>query len=146
MYTADEFLTKGSGIVTLCGSTRFFFEAMEANRQLTFMNWAVFMCGSWGHSFHKYVQPNPLPNYQQVKLLHFQKILESHAVVIISDQTLYVGSSTKAEIAFAKHRGIPLFLFDGKTFSGTTDRQPPQEFMDMSLIQKFEMEYGSLGF
>lgn len=49
--TADEFFFKYDGTVTLCGSTQFFFEYLEASRLLTFKNWIVLQCGSYGHSF-----------------------------------------------------------------------------------------------
>lgn len=144
-YTAEEFFNQGSGIVTLCGSTRFFFEAMEANRILTFKNWMVLMCGSWGHSLHKFDLVRHERDYSMIKKLHFQKILESQAVVVVSDSSGYTGESTQAEIAFAMYRKIPVFDFDGE-FGGMTHKDPPQLLDDTSLIDEFAREHGGLGF
>lgn len=146
MYSAEEYLNQGSGIVTLCGSTRFFFEAMECNRILTFKNWMVFMCGSWGHSFHKYDGAEHERDFSQVKKLHFHKILESQAIIVVSDASGYIGSSTKAEIDFAEYRSIPVFYFDGKSFSGGTTIKPPDFNADTSLIDEFAEKHGGLGF
>lgn len=144
--TAIEFIEQGSGIVTLCGSTRFFFEAMEANKMLTFNNWIVLMCGSWGHSFHKFRQDVIKRDYKQVKKLHYQKILMSDCIVICFDDSRYMGESTQAEKAFAFYRNIPVFYWDGVMLSGETDKPVPNLLSDESLILKFKKEYGTLGF
>jgi hypothetical protein len=142
---ALDFLNNGSGVITLCGSTKFFTECMEANRQLTFKNWIVLMCGSWGHSYHKNVENNNT-DYSRVKKLHYQKILISQAIVVVSDSTGYIGDSTKAEIAFARYRNIPVFYFDGSNFFGETEKTPQNELSDSSLIDSFNSLHGTLGF
>lgn len=88
-YTAEEFFTKGTGNVVLCGSTKYFFQAMRCN-----------------------------------KLLHFHKIYQSNAAVIVTDETNYIGDSTKKEIDFIEKLGIPYFWFNGKEFSGETTVTP----------------------
>lgn len=143
---ADKFFDTYTGIVTLCGSTRYFNECMELNRILTFKKWIVLMCGSWGHSYHKF-RENSNINYEDVKKLHFHKILISNAIVVVSDESGYYGKSTKAEIAFAKYRNIPVFYFTGSNF---TDLNEDINFnldteWDDSLINKFK-ENNSLGF
>ncbi|TFI50993.1 hypothetical protein BLD44_028370 [Mastigocladus laminosus UU774] len=143
--SADEFFDKGSGIVTLCCSTKFFFEAMECNRRLTFKNWIVLACGSWGHSFNKY-SVNHERDYSAVKELHFQKIKLSQAIVVVSDGSGYVGSSTKAEIKFAEFISVPVFYFDGEDFMGVTSYQPPQLLSKSSVIESFAKQNGGLGF
>ena len=143
--SVTDFLKNGSGIITLCGSTRYFFEAMEAHKLLTFQNWAVFQCGSWGHSFDKYSEPSDR-DYSTVKKLHFQKIILSQAIVVVTDPTGYVGSSTKAEIAFTKGLEKPVFYFDGVEFSGSAIRKPIDSFADSYLIDAFEVANDGLGF
>ena len=143
--SATDFLKNGSGIITLCGSTRYFFEAMEAHKLLTFQNWAVFQCGSWGHSFDKYSIPADR-DYSTVKKLHFQKIMLSQAIVVVTDPTGYIGSSTKAEIAFTKGLEKPVFYFDGVEFSGSAIRKPIDSFADSYLIDAFEVANDGLGF
>lgn len=116
-----DFFKRGEGVVTICGSTRYYFEALELNRILTFEGWAVFACGSWGHSFHKYSSVGNLENstaYNKVKALHFHKILLSSAIVVVSDITGYIGESTKEEINFAEFNQIPVFYYNGEKFSG----------------------------
>lgn len=141
---ALDFFSTGSGIVTLCGSTKFFFEAMECNRQLTFQNWIVLQCGSWGHSFSKYSQSTNT-DFKTVKLLHYQKILQSQAIVVVSDQSFYVGDSTKAEVKFALYRNISVFYFDGRDFSGESAKLSKDTLSDYSLIEQFG-KTNSLGF
>jgi len=123
-YTSDEFFTQGSGNVVLCGSTKYFFQAMRVNKLLTFKNWIVTMCGSWGHSFDLYDTDTLTRDYDQVKMLHFYKIYQSNAAVIVTDETNYIGYSTKKEIEFIEKLGIPYFWFNGKEFTGTTTITP----------------------
>jgi hypothetical protein len=135
--SARQYFEEGSGIVTLCGSNGFFPECMEANRALTLQNWVVLMCGIWAKSYHKDSEPLDR-DYSLIKKLHFYKILESDAIVVVSDKSLYYGESTTEEIAFAKHRNIPVFYFDGEIFSGweLVDKIPDR-YADTSLIDSF---------
>lgn len=143
----EEFFNLGSGIVTLCGSTKFFEQCLEINRILTFKNWIVLMCGSWGHSYHKEKQNDLIErDFEQVKKLHYHKILISNAIVVVSDSSGYYGESTKAEIAFAKYRNIPVFYYDGINLTGETNDKIPHELEDNSLIDNFEKVNGTLGF
>lgn len=135
--SAQQYFKKGSGIATLCGSTRFFAQCMEANRLLTFQNWVVLMCGSWGHSYHKDAEPLDR-DYSLVKKLHFHKILESDVIVVVSDSSRYYGDSTIEELAFAHHRNIPVFYFDGENLFGEAMvNQIPDRYADTSLIDSF---------
>jgi len=144
LISAKDFIRQGSGVITLCGSTKFFNECMEVNRLLTFEGWVVLMSGSWGHSFHKFVERKNT-NYEGVKKLHFQKILMSQAIVVVYDDSQYVGDSTKAEISFAMSRKIPVFYSDGNVFFGCTEKEPTDELVDTSLIDNFAKN-NSLGF
>lgn len=138
--SAYRYFQEGSGIVTLCGSTRYFEQCMEANRALTFQNWVVLMCGSWGHSYHKGAE-DLNHDYSQVKRLHFHKILESDAILVVSDKSGYYGESTTEEIAFAQHRNKPVFYFDGEIFSGREIvEQIPDRYADSSLIDSFRLK------
>lgn len=143
--SANKFINEGSGKITLCGSTKFFIECMEANRILTFNNWMVYACGSWGHSYHKYAKVDNNHDYAVVKKLHFLKILESQAIVVVFDKSKYIGESTKAEIEFAKYRNIPVFEFDGEGFTGFTNKYPIDELSDTSIVDNFAIN-NSLGF
>ncbi|AND75599.1 hypothetical protein [Nostoc phage A1] len=124
MNHSIDYFKEGSGIVTLCGSTKFFHEFTEANRILTFNNWVVLSCGSWGHSYHKYsIELDK--DYTTIKKLHLKKIMMSNCIVVVSDKTFYIGDSTKLEIAFANDHGLPIFYYDGENFTGTSNKKPP---------------------
>lgn len=120
MLTADEYFTKGSGIVTLCGSTKFFAQCIECNRQLTFKNWVVLMDGYWHKSYHEGEEIKLVSKQEELRVLHFKKILTSNAIVVVTDDSNYIGDSTRAEITFTKFYNLPVFYFDGKTLSGKT--------------------------
>lgn len=110
---------------------------MEVNRLLTFQNWIVLACGSWGHSYHKDF-PQPEREYASVKLLHFHKIDISDAIVVVSDTSGYYGESTGEEIAYALHKNKPVFYFNGSDFSGSRLDQPiPNRFSESDSIQRF---------
>lgn len=95
------------------------------------------MCGSWGHSYHKEAEPLDR-DYSLVKKLHFHKILESDSIVVVSDSSGYFGESTTEEIAFAHHRNIPVFYFNGEIFSGwELVERIPDRYADTSLIDSF---------
>jgi hypothetical protein len=151
LMDANTHIQEHSGVITLCGSTQFFFEAMEANRRLTFFGWIVLQCGSWGHSFHKYAE-NTNTDYSLVKRLHFQKIHLSDAICVISNSAGYIGSSTKAEIEFAKFTRIPVIYFDGNDFTGNIGAMHtmPKHYECFEegdeVINTFSAEYGGLGF
>lgn len=117
MIDANRFLFEGSGVITLCGSTKFFFEHMQACRVLAFLDWMVWQSGSFGHSYHKYSMEE-VRDYSIVKKLHFEKIRRSDAVIVVSDESGYIGTSTKAEIAFAEAIHLPVYYFNGVQFSG----------------------------
>jgi hypothetical protein len=140
-YSATNFLSISRGVVTLCGSTKYFEQCMEANRQLTFAGWVVLMCGSWGHSYHKERESQGV-DYSEVKKLHFVKILLSGAIVVVSDSSGYYGESTKAEIAFAEYHNIPVFYFDGREFTGSTEANPKD---DLEAAREFVDYYKEAG-
>ena len=145
--SAYNFFNGGNGIVTLCGSTKFFTECMEINRRLTFDGWIVLMCGSWGHSYHKDLEGNSGINYENVKTLHYKKMLMSQAIVVVTDKSNYIGNSTKAEIEFCKKKNIPIFYFDGQYLTGETEIKPPNHLNQFdSIINNYIENGGNLGF
>lgn len=133
-YTAEEFFSIGRGIVTLCGSTKFFEECMEINRRLTFKRWIVLMCGSWGHSYHKDVESGLSDeDYFMIKELHLDKILLSNAIVVVSDKTGYYGESTSRELNFNdEFCNLPVFYFNGEELTGNTIVEPI-DFLSLRL-------------
>lgn len=153
--SAQQFIKAGTGIVTICGSTRFFDNVMECNKELTLNGWLVFMCGFWGNGIHKGLTFTE-DEMSFVKLLHFHKILQSKMIVVVTDKTGYYGDSTREEIAFANDHNIPVFYFDGELFSGweIVAEEPgetlkqgeplpliPNDFSDASLILPWRESY-----
>lgn len=118
---ALEILEEKRGIATLCGSTRFFDVYREAAKELCHRGWMTFECGAYGHSYHK-DRKFALTHKQHVaiKRLHFRKLAMSRLAVICTDNTGYIGDSTKAEYFYCQHINIPVIYFDGNVF--TTDR------------------------
>ncbi|MFM6138210.1 MAG: hypothetical protein ACKPCP_29400 [Sphaerospermopsis kisseleviana] len=144
---AYHFFNSGNGVVTLCGSTKFFTECMEINRRLTFHGWIVLMCGSWGHSYHKNREGHTGADYEKIKILHYKKILISNAIVVVSDKSGYIGNSTKAEIEFCKQKDIPIFYFDGEYLTGETEHSPPDKLRKFDAVIHDYVDRGnSLGF
>jgi hypothetical protein len=90
-------------IVTLCGSTRFRAEFDHANRQLTLSGAIVLAPGVYGHA--ETVDTSAYkPDLDQ---LHRHKIALADYIVIINPDG-YLGTSTRAEIAYAHELGKPI--------------------------------------
>lgn len=87
-------------VITLCGSTKFKEEFERANRELTLAGNIVISVGCFGHSGDVFTEE------QKVMLdeLHRRKIDMSDAIYVINKDN-YIGSSTKAEIEYAKSHG-----------------------------------------
>jgi len=138
--SAKDYIEQGNGVITLCGSTRFRDEAHKAMLLLTLENWGVHLCGLWLNSVHSHLLLTT-EEISKVKDLHFQKILDSDAIIIIAPGG-YIGESTKEEEQFAKYRGKPVYYFDGYTFGGyNLVRSLPNRFSDYSLISPWRDRY-----
>lgn len=103
-----DFMGK-AGIITLCGSTRFYEAFVAANMLLTKRGWTVLSCGSFGHSYHKEVAGECVS--LTVKALHFFKILQSDAICAIQPSQR-LGKYTKLEIEFAKKHDRTIVQFE----------------------------------
>lgn len=96
-------------IVCLCGSTRFMAEMAEANRVLTAGGQIVLAPGC------DLKEPHPLWDTDrkraalkpQLDALHRAKIALADEVVVVTDQSRYIGDSTRAEIRYAEQLGKP---------------------------------------
>lgn len=104
----EDFLSV-PGIITLCGSTRFYEAYVAANRLLTNKGWVVLSCGQFGHSYHSEVaQENAVPI---IKALHFAKIMMSDAICVVNAEQ-YLGKSTRLEQEFAELNGRAVITFE----------------------------------
>ena len=91
------------GIITLCGSTRFYETFLEVNNKLTAKGYIVL---SIGVIKSKAVMLNKSDTElkKMIDLLHREKIAMSDSIFVI-DVDGYIGESTKGEIEFAEKHG-----------------------------------------
>ena len=89
------------GIITLCGSTRFYETFLEVNNKLTAQGYIVLSIG---------VVKSAAVSKLKVMLdeLHKEKIAMSNAILVI-DVNGYIGKSTKSEIEFAKKHSKKIY-------------------------------------
>ena len=109
-------------IITLCGSTRFKNEFMEVQKRLTLEGNIVISVGLFGHSGDHEVWENMdegtlTKTKAMLDDMHLRKIDPSDEVYVINVGG-YIGSSTRAEIEYAKATGKPVrYLEDPMTGS-----------------------------
>lgn len=95
-------------VITLCGSTKFKDEFIEANKKLTLAGNVVISVGVFGHSDN---EPITLEQKIMLDMMHKQKIDMSNEIHVINKNG-YVGDSTKSEINYAhKHNKKVTYMF-----------------------------------
>ena len=92
-------------VITLCGSTRFKDQFMEAQKRLTLEGNIVISVGLFGHSGDQEVWENMdegtlTKTKEMLDDMHKRKIDMADAIFVINVGG-YVGSSTKSEIEYA---------------------------------------------
>lgn len=90
-------------VVTLCGSMRFFPQMLEVAAELTLRGMIVVAPFS--------VVPPEEQTFRakrELDALHRDKIAMADAVVVVSDETGYMGDSTKAEVVYAGKLNKPV--------------------------------------
>jgi hypothetical protein len=103
------------GIITLCGSTRFYETFLEVNNKLTAQGYIVL---SIGVVKDKAIMLNKsdLELENMLVELHKEKIAMSDSIFVI-DVDGYIGESTKSEIEFAKVHGKKIYYYSKKDIS-----------------------------
>ena len=96
-------------VVTLCGSTRFKDEFMEAQKRLTLEGNIVISVGLFGHSGDREVWENMdegtlTRTKEMLDDMHKRKIDMADSIYVINVGG-YIGDSTRSEIEYAKARG-----------------------------------------
>lgn len=96
-------------VITLCGSTRFKNAFMEAQKHLTLEGNIVISVGLFGHSGDSEVWENMdegtlTKTKAMLDDMHLRKIDMADEIFVINVGG-YIGSSTKAEIEYAKRTG-----------------------------------------
>ena len=89
-------------VITLCGSTRFKEEFMEAQKRLTLEGNIVVSVGLFGHSGDEEVWKPGIKD--MLDRMHLSKIDMANEVFVINVDG-YIGESTKREIGYALAHG-----------------------------------------
>lgn len=96
-------------VITLCGSTRFKDEFMEAQKRLTLEGNIVISVGLFGHSGDQEVWENMdegtlTKTKEMLDDMHKRKIDMADSIYVINVGG-YIGDSTRSEIEYAKQHG-----------------------------------------
>ena len=99
-------------VITLCGSTRFKDEFMEAQKRLTLEGNIVISVGLFGHSGDNEVWENMdegtlTQTKEMLDDMHKRKIDMADEIYVINVGG-YIGPSTRSEIKYAKATGKPV--------------------------------------
>ena len=89
-------------VVTLCGSTRFKEQFLEAQKRLTLEGNIVISVGLFGHSGDKEVWTEGTK--EMLDDMHKRKIDMADSIYVINVGG-YIGESTRSEIEYAKQHG-----------------------------------------
>ena len=89
-------------IVTLCGSTRFKEQFLDAQKQLTLEGYIVISVGLFGHSGDDYVWKPGVK--EMLDDMHLRKIDMADDIFVINVGG-YIGESTRREISYAEQTG-----------------------------------------
>ena len=95
------------GIITLCGSTRFYETFLEINNKLTAKGYIVLSIGVVKSKTVMLDKSDPELE-KMLDALHREKISMSDSIFVI-DQDGYIGESTKGEIEFAEKHGKRIY-------------------------------------
>lgn len=103
-------------VVTLCGSTRFKDEFMEAQKKLTLEGNIVISVGLFGHSGDQEVWENMdegtlTKTKEMLDDMHKRKIDMADSIYVINVGG-YIGDSTRSEIEYAKAHGKQVFYLE----------------------------------
>ena len=95
-------MVNGFKVITLCGSTRFKDEFLEAQKRLTLEGNIVISVGLFGHSGDDVVWTEGVKD--MLDRQHLAKIDLADEIFVINVGG-YIGESTRREIAYAKSKG-----------------------------------------
>jgi len=98
----SEHMINGFKIITLCGSTRFKDEFLEAQKRLTLEGNIVISVGLFGHSGDDLVWTEGVKD--MLDRQHLAKIDLADEIYVINVGG-YIGDSTRCEIAYAEYKG-----------------------------------------
>ncbi len=99
-------------VITLCGSTRFKVQFLEAQKRLTLAGNIVISVGLFGHSGDDEVWTEGTK--EMLDDMHKRKIDMADAIYVINVGG-YIGESTRSEIEYAKRNGKEVRYLEGST-------------------------------
>lgn len=98
-------------VITLCGSTRFKEQFLEAQKRLTLEGNIVISVGLFGHSGDEEVWTPGTK--EMLDNMHKRKIDMADAIYVINPGG-YIGESTRSEIEYAKANGKKVLYLGNK--------------------------------
>lgn len=98
--------------ICLIGSSRFLDRYQEVNRKLSLAGHVVYSIAAITSAAQVGSKEDPItPDEKEtLDLVHLLKIQESEALYLITDETGYIGESTRREIKWAQMLGIKVYL------------------------------------
>ena len=103
-------------VVTLCGSTRFKEQFMEAQKRLTLAGYIVISVGLFGHAGDQEVwdgmdEGTLSKTKEMLDDMHKRKIDMADEIYVINVGG-YIGDSTRSEIQYAEEHGKPVRYYE----------------------------------
>lgn len=103
-------------VITLCGSTRFKEQFMEAQKRLTLAGYIVISVGLFGHAGDQEVwdgmdEGTLSKTKEMLDDMHKRKIDMADEIYIINVGG-YIGDSTRSEIQYAEEHGKPVRYYE----------------------------------
>ena len=99
-------------VITLCGSTRFKEQFLEAQKRLTLEGNIVISVGLFGHSGDEEVWDEGTK--EMLDDMHKRKIDMADSIYVINVGG-YIGSSTRSEIEYAKKQGKQVLYLENES-------------------------------
>ena len=99
-------------VITLCGSTRFKEQFLEAQKRLTLEGNIIISVGLFGHSGDEEVWNEGTK--EMLDDMHKRKIDMADAIYVIN-VCGYIGSSTRSEIEYAKKQGKQVLYLENES-------------------------------
>ena len=117
-------------VITLCGSTRFKEQFLEAQKRLTLAGNIVISVGLFGHSGDDEVWTEGTK--EMLDDMHKRKIDMADGIYVINVGG-YIGSSTRSEIEYAKAKGKTIIYMEEELYEAPS-----------TTVTKVEMDSGIL--
>lgn len=121
-------------VITLCGSTRFKEQFLEAQKRLTLEGNIVISVGLFGHSGDQEVWTEGTK--EMLDDMHKRKIDMADAIYVINVGG-YIGTSTRSEIAYARSTGKEVLFLEN-------DSNPLTENELLKRVREMETRYDKL--